>query len=184
MKIINCKELLSIFSIVLYILFQLSKSEEEIICNKTHPILKNNTCQLTYCSEEDFEKSICVINNKTIKTQWLTNIIQLYELENRYIHPFLTINNDLIIQTTSPFIETENRNYYGLTNEGRYYFNNSKEEECPYFSIEAKALNGDQLPKYEGAAAAIQFENDENNYFLSVGNNDAYAEKLIIKEIL
>ena len=90
-------------------------------CNKTHPILKNNECGSIYCSQQDYNSLICIVNNSIAKIQWLTNIIPISNLKFRYIHPFLTKNKDLIIQTTS-VLGTAERRYYGLTNEGRYYF--------------------------------------------------------------
>ena len=159
----------------LFQLVQYIKSD----CNKTHPILKNNKCGSIYCSQQDYISSVCIVNNSIAKIQWLTNIIPISNLKFRYIHPFLTKNKDLIIQTTS-VLGTAERKYYGLTNEGRYYFINSKGEETPYYSIEAKGSNED-LSKYEGTATSIQFENDDNDYFLSIGNKDSYTEIIDFK---
>ena len=150
-------------------------------CNKTHPILMNNECDSIFCSPEDYNSSVCIVNNSIAKIQWLTNIIPISEVKFRYIHPFLTKNKDLIIQTTSVF-GTAKRRYFGLTNEGRYYFTNSKGEEIPNYSIDAKGSNEDELLyKYEGYATSVQFENDDNDYFLSVGNKDSYAELIDYK---
>ena len=173
LEIINTKSNFFIISILIFcILFKISDSEEK--CDKTLPIFKDNKCVLTYCSEEEFKDSTCIINNDIIKTQWLNNIIKINEIQNRYVHPFLTKNNDLIIQTTSLLYYMQNRNYYGLTKEGRYFFTDSEGEESPYFSIEAK--DGDTLYKSEGAAAAVQLENDDNDYFLSMGISPEYSE--------
>jgi hypothetical protein len=122
-----------------------------------------------------------MVNNSIAKIQWLTNIIQISEVKFRYIHPFLTKNKDLIIQTTSS-LGTAKRRYYGLTNEGRYYFINSKGEETPYYSIDAKGSSeGEILYKYEGTVTSVQFEDDDNDYFLSVGNKESYAELIDYK---
>ena len=158
------------FSLFLFLL----PKYKGLTCNKTRPILKDNTCDSIYCTEEEFTSTTCIINNDIIKTQWLTNILEISNIYSRFIHPFLTSNNDLIIQTTST-IATGDRNYYGLTNEGRYFFTDENGEETPYYSISV-TNNGEQIYKYEGAAAAIQIANDDNNYFLSIGNNNGYAE--------
>ena len=159
----------------LLIIFQLSQYIKSD-CNKTYPILKNNKCDSIYCSPQDYNSSVCMVNNSIAKIQWLTNIIPISEVKFRYIHPFLTKNKDLIIQTTSVF-GTAKRRYFGLTNEGRYYFTNSKGEEVPNYSIDAKGSSEDEfLYKYEGYATSVQFENDDNDYFLSVGNKDSYVE--------
>ena len=174
----NVKSNFFIISFLIFcILFKISESEEK--CDKTLPIFKDNKCVLTYCSEEEFKDSTCIINNDIIKTQWLNNIIKINEIQNRYVHPFLTKNNDLIIQTTSLLYYMQNRNYYGLTKEGRYFFTDSEGEESPYFSIEAK--DGEILYKSEGIAAAVQFENDDKDYFLSVGISPEYSELIEYK---
>ena len=178
MKKTNTKANFSIISILsFFILFKISKSD--VKCNKTHPILKDGNCVSTYCSEEEFKNSECIINNDIIKTQWLSNIIQINENQNRFVHPFLTKDNDLIIQTTSLIYYSQKRNYYGLTKEGRYFFTDSRGEEYPYFSIEAQ--DGEILYKSEGIATAVQFENDNNDYFLSVGIYPEYAELIDYK---
>jgi len=164
----------------LLIIFQIIQNIKSD-CNKTYPILKNNKCYSIYCSQQDYNSSKCKINNSIAKTQWLTNIIQISEINFRFIHPFLTKNKDLIIQTTS-VLGTAERRYFGLTNEGRYYFNDSKGEETPYYSIDAKGSSRNEfLYKYEGTATSIQFENDDNDYFLSIGNREAYAELIDYK---
>ena len=44
-------------------------------CNTSYPILKNNECVSTYCSENQFKKEECIIDNPIIKEKWLNNII-------------------------------------------------------------------------------------------------------------
>ena len=162
-----------LFLYLIYI-FHLIKSND-FTCNKTHPILKDNICMLTYCTEEEFNSLECTINNKIIKTQWLNSIIPISDINYRFINSFLTNNNDLIIQTTN-VLGTPERKYFGLTKEGRYFFNNSNGDEYPYFSINAIGNDNDELYKFEGIAASIQIKNEPNDYFLSIGNYDAYAE--------
>ena len=124
-------------------------------CNITHPILKNNKCHSIYCSQQEYNSSICIINNSIAKIQWLTNIIPISEVKFRYIHPFFTKNKDFIIQTTS-VLGTSKRRYYGLTNEGRYYFTDSKGKETPNYSIDAEGSSEDELLyKYEGTATSV-----------------------------
>ena len=163
-------------TIILYFSFFLFLQQtcKGLTCDKTRPILKDNTCDSIYCTKEEFISTTCIINNDIIKTQWLTNIIEITDIYNRFIHPFLTSNNDLIIQATNS-IGTGDRNYYGLTNEGRYFFTDENGEETPYYSI-GVTNNGEAVYKFEGTAAAIQIANDDNNYFLSIGTNNAYAE--------
>ena len=165
----------------LIVVFQLAQYVKTD-CNLTHPILKNNKCYSIYCSPQDYNSSVCTINNSIAKIQWLTNIIQISEVKFRYINPFFTKNKDFIIQTTS-VLGTSKRNYYGLTNEGRYYFSDSKGEETPNYSIDAEGSNENELLyRYEGIVASVQFENDDNDYFLSIGIKDSYTELIDYKK--
>ena len=174
MKIISYKKYLSFIN-KLFFLFQLYKCID-INCNKSYPILKENKCVLTYCSEEQFDTSTCIINNQIIKTQWLTNIMRISDKNFRYVSPFLTENKDLIILTTS-VSGTSERKYFGIANDGRYYFKNSEGEESPYFSINANKENdNDIIYKYEGSATAIRLANDEKDYFLNIGNQNTFTE--------
>ena len=168
-SVLGNTKLLIFYSLIykIFFLFQLTQYIK-CDCNKTHPILKNKECDSIYCSPEDYNSSVCKVNNTIVKTQWLTNIIQISELKFRYIHPFFTKNKDLILQTT---------------NEGRYYFTDSNGDETPYYSIEATQSSEDEsLYKYEGIATYIQFENDDNDYILSIGNKDGYTEIIDYKK--
>ena len=139
MKIIIYDRKNFLFQIIFYsiiILLQILNCNA-LNCNKARPIEKDNACVLTYCTEEEFNSSTCIINNQIIKTQWLNNILPVSDMNYRYINPFLTSNNDLIIQTTS-VLGLPTRNYFGITNEGRDYFTNSEGEETPYFSIDSE----------------------------------------------
>ena len=96
---------------LLYI-FQIIKNSEPI-CNLTHPILKDEICDSIYCSPEQFISSECIINNPIIKTQWLTNLIPISDLNFRYINPVLSKNGELIIQTTKSTGSSE-RKFFGI----------------------------------------------------------------------
>ena len=68
MKLIFCLKRICIpIFVYLLFLFHLSKTND-LFCNKTHPILKDDECLSVYCSEEEFNSSICIINNEIIKT--------------------------------------------------------------------------------------------------------------------
>ena len=90
MKLIfsNIKLLIFHFLICkILIIFQLAQYIRSD-CNKTHPILKNNECGSIYCSQQDYNSSVCIVNNSIAQIQWLTNIIPISELNFRFIHPF------------------------------------------------------------------------------------------------
>ena len=55
-------------------------------CDRNTPIKKDNSCILTYCTDEEFSDGTCEISNEIIKTQWLTNIIWIGEENSRFIN--------------------------------------------------------------------------------------------------
>ena len=154
----------------IFIILLLEKpiKSEEISCNLTHPILKNGKCEYTYCSQEEFNSSICIIKNEIVKTQWLTSLIPISDLKYRYISPAISKNNDLIIQTTKSTGSKE-RKFFGIKKNGRYYFKDIRGEEYPYFSINVGEEQNTDLYMYENVGAIIKLENDENDYFIIVG---------------
>ena len=165
---------------VLFI-FQIIKSSEPL-CNITHPILKDYICDSIYCSPEQFNSSQCIINNPIIKTQWLTNLIPLSHLNFRYINPVLSKNGDLIIQTTKSTGSPE-RKFFGIKNNGRYYFNDSYGKEYPYFSINATNGENSQLNMFQSIGSIIHVDNDDPDYFLSIGAyNISYSELIDLKK--
>ena len=154
-------------------------------CNITNPILKNEKCESIYCTNEQFNSSECKINNLIVKTQWLTNLIPISEVNFRYISPVFTKNDDLIIQTTKSTGSPE-RKFFGIRKNGRYYFNDSNGEEYPYFTVNATNENGDTtnsgLSMLQNVGSIIYLENDDSDYFLSIGAyNTSYSEIIDFK---
>ena len=154
----------------------------ESSCNITHPILKNEKCESIYCTNEQFNSSECKINNLIVKTQWLTSLIPISDINFRYISPVFTKNDDLIIQTTKSTGSPE-RNFFGIRKNGRYYFNDSNGEEYPYFTVNATNGNGDttttQLSMLQNVGSIIYLENDDSDYFLSIGAYDTSYSEII-----
>ena len=48
--------------ILLYFLLLINPIKNE--CDKTTPILKNGSCSLLYCTEEEYKNETCKIDNK------------------------------------------------------------------------------------------------------------------------
>ena len=66
-----------------HLLIFFSQQEEE--CPKDMPIKYQNTCQLKYCRESDYNENNCIISNTIIKKQWLNNIILVGDISYIYI---------------------------------------------------------------------------------------------------
>ena len=132
-------------------------------CGREQPILKNGKCQLIYCSDKEYNTSICTINNKIVKTQWLNNIIKISEDNFRYINVVSNLKGDMFIET-SPISGSSKRIFYALKNNGRYYFINSENnEETPFFIMNEMS---EDLPRHESNLLNIVLNNDDNKEYL------------------
>lgn len=64
----------------------IANSAISVCPDKNMPILdiQNNSCVLKYCSEDDFSKNICKLDNDIIATQWLNKIIDFGVVNCKY----------------------------------------------------------------------------------------------------
>ena len=83
-------------------------------CPENQPILKDNTCSLSYCTESEFNNNLCSINNTKIKSQWLTNIIIFGDNNARFINFATFSNGDFIVEATPCKILIKIRFFFGL----------------------------------------------------------------------
>ena len=157
-----------IFHIKLFFLFQLIK----VILNECYrdiPIkLKNGSCVLKYCSQVEYDSKECIIDNPIIKTQFLNDIIILGENSFMFID-FITFTTKEMIVVTSSFPGSEKRIFYGLNENGTYYFKKeNSDEESPFFSFPTTN------EKVESANSL--FTKNGKEYFLSIGRLETVAE--------
>ena len=146
-------------------------------CTIEKPILlKNGSCVAIYCTEKEFENEDCKIDNGTIKTQWLTNIIWIGEKDFRCVNYAKYSNGDMIIETTSS-PANRRRLFYGLKQNGRIFFekNNSN-----YFSMEVEEqLTNEGNGRNEAEVFIAKINNKEERvkeYLVSVGKWEEYTE--------
>ena len=135
-------------------------------CYRNVPIkLKNGTCVLKYCNPEEFESKECIIDNEIVKTQYLNDIIIFGEKGFMYID-FITLESkDMIIVTSSSEQENEKKIFYGLKENGEYFFN---DEESPFYSLPSTDI------KVESANSI--FTKNGKEYFLSIGRLESETE--------
>ena len=107
--------------IILYLIFiiKVVLGEE---CERDKPIYKENECQLTYCTKEQFKNGICKINNSIINKQWLTNIIMIGEPNYRFLNFANFSNGTMIIEVSPDKDELNKRIFFGLNADGSYLF--------------------------------------------------------------
>jgi len=90
-------------------------------CPRDTPFLKNGKCFIN-CEKDEIDSNICILDNEIIKTQNLTNIIQVGPPNYHYINLITTENGDLIYSASS-YPNNNYRIFFGLNKEGKGYFN-------------------------------------------------------------
>ena len=153
------------------IIFKIIYSE----CPENLPILKNNNCESTYCTESEFKSNVCSINNTKIKTQWLTNIIIFGDNNARFINFANFSNGDFVVEATPCKLIKTIRYFFGLKNNGRDLFKvNNKETQFYYFEPVDEDNSG---KKYQGEIQIAKMNEESNKeYLLSLTKATSYAE--------
>ena len=147
------------FIILLAILYKLILNE----CERAKPIFKDNSCQLIYCTENEFSTNICTIDNEIVKTQWLTNITKISNDLFMYINIASNSKGDIFLES-SPIDERSERNFYALKSDGRPYFKNSNNEESYFYTMDELDIN---LKRHESELINVVLNNNE--YLMSIG---------------
>ena len=137
-------------------------------CDRNKPIkLEDGSCDLRYCTHEDYNLGKCVIDNPIVKTQYLNDII-IFGENNFMYTDFITFSTKEMIAVTSSFPGSEKRIFYGLNENGKYYFKNENDKESPFYSLPATDV------KVESANSI--FKRNGKEYFLSIGRLESETE--------
>ena len=142
-------------------------------CERDKPIkLINGQCVSQYCTKEQLKSGECSIDNDIIKRQWLNNII-LFEGEKfKYFNFVISPYGDMIFDTHS-YPCTTKRLFYGLKQNGRYYFKQEDtSEETPYFNLTTDSYKIDKKESIN----SFFISNEGNKYILSISYKDLYTE--------
>ena len=158
-------------------------------CGKETPILFENTCQLKACSKEQFENQECKIENKVVKTQWLTSIIQIGDKDYRYINFANFSNGDMVVETSACPSHDE-RMFYGITSDGSPLFKKSStgNTKTYFFTIKVpdQTDNGNKNTRYESENFIITVNEGlkkGTEYLVSFAKSTQYAELYMFDEI-
>ena len=143
--------LFNILIIVKLFCFQLLVNSVKSQCNKRTPILVGGQCKLQYCTKEQYETGECKIANKIIKTQWLTKIIRIGDLDFRYVN-FAEYSNGSVIVETSACPGNAKRMFFGLDIDGRGLFNSENGDRAYYYSM--------QIGEQPGNPDKIRYESE------------------------
>ena len=138
-------------------------------CPKDSPFLKDEIC-LSYCTLDEINNKICIIDNEIMRTQFINKINYLSGNGYNYVNMAVTQNQDLLVLISS-FPESNYRIIFGITNEGRGYFNEDKN--CS-ISINDRTVTG----KFESEIFVFKLldKYSTKEYLLSFGKTPQYIE--------
>ena len=142
-------------------------------CPKDKPFFKESSCQST-CTSEELKSKKCIISNEIIENQQLNNIIYFGQVCYNYINIETSENDDLLAEVTC-FTETNNRNFYGLTKEGKGFFKRNNEVTVFYvMDIDDPNKKG----RYESEIFSFKLDSSEDDkiYLLSYSKGIQYVE--------
>ena len=167
------------FKVQLYIYFFLLKAIillqiikfSKLACDENSPFLKGKECVVS-CTSEEIKNKTCQISNEKLKTQWINNIIYFSDTGQNlvYINGMTTQYNDLIILLSS-FPASNKRLLYGITKEGRGYFNESK-----FHMMEINDPNVTGRFESEAFMVKLKTSTDDKEYILSFGKSTQFME--------
>ena len=145
------------------------------ICERNNPIFKDNKCNSIFCTKNEFNSSICSIENEIIKTQWLNNIISIEISYLRYVSFASFSNGDMILQVGT-FPNSYFRIFIGFQKNGRCLFKNQTSYHYLFYADQ----DIDIYEKYESQNIVIKLSGNENNktkeYLMSVSKMNSFVE--------
>ena len=154
-----------IFDLITFFLFAITISFSDCSCGLDTPILINGECKLQYCTEAQYINEECLIDNDITKTQWLSSIIRFDDI---YRFGSFAINSkgDMIVEFSVEHDTSGKRLFYGLKQDGNYFFKNSDGSETP---TKISSIN-DSSYRCESKHFFISLNNieDINEYLISV----------------
>ena len=142
-------------------------------CERDKPIkLIDGQCVSQYCTKEQLKSGECLVDNGIIKKQWLNNIISFEGEEFLYFNLVLSPYGDMIFDTHSYPYNTK-RLFYGLKQNGRYYFKQEDtNEETPYFNL---TTDSQKIAKKESTNSFF-ISNEGKKYILSISHESFNTE--------
>ena len=101
----------------------------------------------------------------------LDELIPLADHPHKYSHFSFTSEGDMIIDT-HPFPFNNERKFYGLKKNGKYFFKSSNDLETPYYNLTIS-----DMIRIEGESIFIKFKNDDaitgyREYLMGISKND------------
>ena len=171
------KNISSLFLFQIFLFLLMIKKSINIECSRNESIWKDDKCQLTYCSDSDFESKKCIINNPIIKTQWLNNIIEIGEKNFRFINIGIFSNGDMLIHMNAKPAQSK-RIFYGLKENGLPLFQKDGKQ-YPFYIKNVESENSEFL---ESESAIVKMIVSDKEYFFSISRLNSTVEILSFEE--
>ena len=147
-------------------------------CPRYKPILKDNKCQLVYCTEQDFNDKTCQILNNYINIQWLNNFHIFDETSTSYVAYDTNDDGDLFFmaqkeddQYVKKFIYGFNKNGIGvLYDKENYNYTSFKSVSYQYegFTDTIKDI------QIDNKGYLLNILKDKNVYIIDYNNDEVY----------
>ena len=99
----------------------------------------------------------------------IDNIINLGGNKFKYSHFSFNSDGDMIIDTHQYTVESQERRFFGLKTNGKYYFTDSNNEETPFFSLNIDNFNNKKDFRIEGESSFIDLSYNNNKKELICG---------------
>ena len=147
-------------------------------CGRDAPIFIGNECKLQYCTKAQFDSGYCKIANSIVNITWLNHIILFDFCKFRFGNFAMNSNGDMIYECSDEEAKGK-RLFYGLKNDGSYYFKNANGIEVPTKIItvinETETEDGKKYPpRYESSNIFISINNNE--YLISISLHTTMVE--------
>ena len=139
-------------------------------CPEDKPILKNGKCILQNCTEEEYEKKICILSNKIIKTQLITYFPQISVNTQPLYSTIGQLNDEQILFESnigSPYTE---RNIYYLDENARGYYDGKPDKIIDLNSSLYSTYSNGALLRINGSQIFIKLSNYESLELYDIEN--------------
>ena len=150
---------------------EVEEEEEGGECPRDKPILvRLDFCDMVYCSPQEYEDSICIVDNTYVKNQWFNNIQRLGE--GNIVYPSATYGVDgkfiLFGTKIDPSADTYKNVIYGTDIIGQPLFHDANKNTNTYY----KSIEFPENVYLESIRLVENFENNKT-FLLStqIGNN-------------
>ena len=165
-------------------LSELKENDEEPIngeCPRDKPILKNNKCQMTFCTAEEYEKGTCKILNKYIQNQWMNKFHIFGDKATSVVASDISDKGDVFFLAQKEDEQYNKHKYiFGFSSNGTgLIYNQSNNQNISFKEISYQFPTFTDKIKYikiNGKGYLINILKDKKIYLIDYSNNEVYIQ--------